>query len=529
MKDDREHIDEVFKDAAEKQSFSVPDAFLKDLDVRLDQNERRKKRRGLWWLMFLPLGIFAFFYFSPNSNNESSANKGSKDHKKAEKMIGKEGVVDSMFSTETEKTENDSVALDLAGHIDGEELSSSSVIEEKTKTLREIGQEITMDSDPKTSTISKENIASQVKQYVSSSNENFTSKQEVVDIMNKQTLARERVGKDEIILADSSSFIVSSNEGVPKMEAFSITNDTSILKSTDSLDTIHDIDSTTEMNTLGETSGLVHVDTLSKADSINDMKANDTQVHSLTSEKKAKKWSHEIQLYAGMVNSSPLLGFAAENASEQMIANEQSLWTASYGVKYYSSFNDFDLGIGLEMIKNGENVNYSPNSINQFTIDSTYFVGFEIDSIFNNNQVWEIDSIPVYADTSYVIAINDTNSFTGKNTYSWINIPLNFGYRFELGEYVFIPRLGVDLGFASGVNIGTYAESTGGGFVERTSTRFILSYSLQLEIRRSFKRFHVFVNPYYRSNVMPVISSDIQRRRYHSMGINAGIGFLLNP
>jgi len=529
LKDEREHIDDAFKDAAEKQSFSVPDAFLKDLEARLDQNESEKRRRGLWWLVFLPLGICAFFYFSANTNNESSANKGSKDYKKAEKMIGKEGVIDSVSSTETEKTENDSVAVDLAGRIDGEELSSSSVIEEKIKTLRVTGQEIPMDSDPKTSTISKENIAPEVKQYVSSSNENFTSKQVAADIMDTQTLARERVGKDEIILADSSSFIVSSNEGVPKMEASSITNDTSILKSTDSLDTIHDIDSTIEMNTLGETSGLVDVDTLSQADSINDMKAKDSQVNTIENENKAKKWLHEIQLYAGMVNSSPLLGDLTQIASEQMIANELSIWTVSYGLKYHTSINYFDFGIGLGFLKNGEKVNYTPNSFNEFVIDSTYFVGFEIDSVFNNNGQWEIDSIPVYSDTSYVISINDTNSFEGKNTFSWINIPLHFGYRFELGQYDVIPRLGLDLGFASATNIGTYAESPGGGFVQRTSNRFILSYSLQLEIRRSLNRFHVFVNPYFRSNVMPVISSDIQRRRYHSMGINAGIGFRLNP
>ena len=299
--------------------------------------------------------------------------------------------------------------------------------------------------------------------------------------------------------------------------------------STDSMETINDMDSAIEMNPMGNTTDLVHIDTLSQTDSTIDMKAKDSQVNTIENENKAKKWLHEIQLYAGMVNSSPLLGFAAENASEQMIANELSIWTSSYGIKYYASINYFDFGVGFGFLKNGEKVNYTPNSFNDFTIDSTYFVGFEIDSIYNNNQELIIDSIPVYSDTSYVISINDTNSFEGKNTFSWINIPLHFGYRFELGNYDFIPRIGLDLGFASATNIGTYAESPGGGFVQRTSNRFILSYSLQLEIRRSLNRFHVFVNPYFRSNVMPVISSDIQRRRYHSMGVNAGIGFRLNP
>ena len=520
MKDEREHIDDVFKDVAEKQSFNIPDSFLKDLDGRLHKVERKMKRRGLWWLVFLPIGICAFLYYSSVSNNKTSKNATNIDQEITEKIVSNEENIDSVFSTDAEKTEKNPVSNDLDGRVNDEALSSPPVINGKIKEGQSTSMESSAVSVSNASNIYKENKAP---------NENLTSKEIDPEINDGKAMALETVSAGELISLKSSSVVDRSNEDKSTIDEMYKAIDSSAASSDGSAANINNIDSTDQMITIDNTSELLAMDTLTQIDSIVAMKSEDTQFNTLESEGKAKKWAHEIQLYAGMVNSSPLLGFASDNASEQMIANELSLWTASYGIKYHSSLNDFDLGIGFEVIKNGEKVNYSPNSFNEFAIDSTYFVGFEIDSILNNNQVWEIDSIPVYADTSYIVTIMDTNSFNGKNMYSWINIPLNFGYRFELGEYGLIPRIGIDLGFASGVNIGTYAETTGGGFVQRSSNRFILAYSLQLEIRRSFNHFHVFINPYFRSNVMPVVSSDIQRRRYHSMGLNAGIGFMLNP
>ena len=94
MKDEREHIDDLFKDGAEKRSFNIPDSFLKDLDARLDKIERKKKRRGLWWLLFLPVGICAFLYYSSVSNNKTSKNDINIDQKKTEKIIDNEENID---------------------------------------------------------------------------------------------------------------------------------------------------------------------------------------------------------------------------------------------------------------------------------------------------------------------------------------------------------------------------------------------------------------------------------------------------
>ena len=542
MKDEREHIDNVYKDAAEKQSFSVPDSFLKDLDGRLDEMEGKAKRKGLWWLMILPIGICAFLYFNSKTNDTVPTINISPVQDSVKKDATVEVTND--YDSSVSQSKIDERANSLSGETNILKIPSVTFNVDEAKNEKKGLEDI----------YSNENDLSDVEVLqalvpLSSNNKNPSSNQKTHATTQKAVLAQEAEGEKVVFSENQQSGkeplksmiqneMNSANiaSGLPKsiedkkdivVDSLPVVPVPTKVASADSLFGNNVVDSVDPMNT-EDSADLKENDTVTQLDSIVDLKSKDVKAIELESDDKSKKWVHEIQLYAGMVNSSPLLGFAAENANEQMTANEVSLWSTSYAIGYRASINDFDFGIGIGFLKNGEKVNYATNSMSEFTIDSSYFIGFEIDSIFDN-QNWVIDSIPVYVDSSYVISINDTNSFTGKNVYSWINIPLDFGYRFEVGEYSFIPRLGLDLGFASATNIGTYAESIGGGFVERASNRFTLSYSLHLEIRRSFNRFHIFVNPYFRSNVMPVISSDIQRRRYHSMGINAGIGFRLNP
>ena len=161
-------------------------------------------------------------------------------------------------------------------------------------------------------------------------------------------------------------------------------------------------------------------------------------------------------------------------------------------------------------------------------MDSVTLVGFEIDSIYDQNtQQVTVDSIPIYDSLTINTEVNDSVFYTGKNKYTWVSIPLQFGYRIKWNKFSIIPRVGIDFSFAIGSNTGTYAELNNQGLVERASNRFIISNVLQMEVRRNFNRMHAFVTPYFRSTISPVIASDIQTRWYYSWGINAGIGFTI--
>ena len=240
---------------------------------------------------------------------------------------------------------------------------------------------------------------------------------------------------------------------------------------------------------------------------------------------KEAKIGHEIQLFGGMLNSSSNLILGGDSSIYPMNTMESNLWSPSFGFMYRAKINHFDFGVGLSWMQNGEKVNYSTN-ITQYTdVDSVIFIAWQVDSIYNQNtQTWTVDSIPQFDTTTTTEIITDTIVYNNINKYTWISIPLRFGYRFDINKFSITPRIGLDLSFVSGTNIGTYVEQYNQGLVQKSPSQFVLSYALQLEVRRNFERWHVFVNPYFRSNVTPVISSAIQTRRYNSWGINAGIG-----
>ena len=47
MKDEKDHIDDFFKERSEQGSFEVPDSFLDDINSKLDALDEKKKRISL--------------------------------------------------------------------------------------------------------------------------------------------------------------------------------------------------------------------------------------------------------------------------------------------------------------------------------------------------------------------------------------------------------------------------------------------------------------------------------------------------
>ena len=45
MKEEKDHIDDFFKERSEQGSFEVPDSFLDDINSKLDALDQKKKRR----------------------------------------------------------------------------------------------------------------------------------------------------------------------------------------------------------------------------------------------------------------------------------------------------------------------------------------------------------------------------------------------------------------------------------------------------------------------------------------------------
>ncbi|MBT5933718.1 MAG: hypothetical protein HOH34_10295, partial [Flavobacteriales bacterium] len=67
MKEEKDHIDDFFKERSEQGSFEVPDSFLDDINSKLDVLDQKKKRRGgfFWLWTLIPIGLIMMYVLWP--------------------------------------------------------------------------------------------------------------------------------------------------------------------------------------------------------------------------------------------------------------------------------------------------------------------------------------------------------------------------------------------------------------------------------------------------------------------------------
>ena len=535
MKEEKDHIDDFFKERSEQGSFEVPDSFLDDINSKLDALDKKKKRRGgfFWWSL-IPVGLIVIYALWPNDNQTKKTELISQLENKEEKTSKKNGINDSAQIKESLTIRfEDSLSLNkVKENASPSNSVTNSGIESKTKTSPlkegdEVSNAITEQNKPLL--IKKELKIQEVFNSNNSNNESEIVPPEV------EEMAIADSNPEKNIESRNSNINATENAEMELSETNAVkdNNKNENPKIIDTLDNNLSESSTIHSDT--SESASVQIDSLSTETedqdstiNLEEVEPSDMMLAGGVGNEKEDKINHEIQLYAGMLNSFSILSLVEGIETFPMETMESNLWSASFGLMYRTKINQFDIGAGLNWMKNGEKANYGTNTVEWTEVDSLIFIEWQTDSVFNQNtQTWSIDSIPLYDTTMVTTYINDSIFYNAANKYTWISIPLRFGYRFDINKFSIIPRVGIDLSFAMGSNTGTYAEIINEGLTQNSSSRFILSYALQLEVRRSFDRWHVFVNPYFRSNVTPVISSAIQTRRYNSWGINAGIGFKL--
>ena len=530
MKDEKDHIDNFFKERSKQGSFEVPDSFLDDINSKLDALDQKKKRRGgfFWLWTLIPIGLIMMYVLWPEDiqtkktksivsleNQESNAEGASTDsinERKSESILIKDSLKEEKI---TERSINNA-----------EKRSA-----EEPKSLKNVLQDDLKKSDE----LADQNKSLWLEQEIKNKDES-KSLNAAIDTENKndETIqTKDNEESAEVKAAASNSYENNEIEG-SQIDASMGQNENNLAINIDSVGQIIAEDSITTNETSEIKSEQIDSlltqtedqDSTFTSEEVNERKEN-LEVSTIETEKK-DKISHEIQLFGGILNTSSNLILSGDSSIYPMNTMESNLWSPLFGFMYRAKINQFDFGAGLSWMQNGEKVNYS-TSITQYTdVDSLIFVTWQIDSIYNqNSQTWTVDSIPLFDTTTTTESITDSIFYNDINKYTWISIPLRFGYRFDINKFSIIPRVGIDLSFVSSSNLGTYVEQYNQGLVQKSPSQFVLSYALQLEVRRNFERWHVFVNPYFRSNVTPVISSVIQTRRYNSWGINAGIGLKL--
>jgi len=518
VKENKDNIDDIFKESSEQQSFKVPESFLEDINKKLDTLEKKKRRGGFWWFALIPVLLIGGYYIWPDGEEENQ----------------KKVLITKVKNETKESIDNK-----------GQENDSNVIYEENSSFDPSInGQEDQLNPALSSSVVTGGNVGANTAASigdVEETMEKIETQSELLSAQNEQETSVNTIQKEKIEGTDNNELEQST------FSERNIAEEIQDKENTDEDSTNSDSENKTITEPINEPH-LSQIDTILEGDETNQTLESDTTAKesegedissvdstiivdstiSLPVEKNANQRSHEIQVFGSLTGSYSKLSLAPGAISTTAIQSttmETPLQAIpQFGVGYNFNFNNYSLGTGLLYQKSGESVNYETNTIE--LQDSVYISGFYLDTIFNpNTQAWDTVEVVIY-DTIGVDVIVP-QSFIGENRFNWISIPLNFGYRMNLGNFTFIPRVGTSFEFGIGKNNGIYAELIDQGLIEHQANRFVLSYSLQFEIRRNFERFHIFINPYFKSNITPVISSEVQIRKYNSWGLNAGIGISL--
>lgn len=224
-------------------------------------------------------------------------------------------------------------------------------------------------------------------------------------------------------------------------------------------------------------------------------------------------------------------GISDEPGYENLIINrkefEQPLLYASFGLKMsYRIFGKLILRSGLDYSVYGEKQDYSM-SWDVYDPESSYF---------RQDTIWGyIYDPPIYGkpvilgyDSSWVEVYREFNEKRqNNNRYSYFELPLLMGYRFENDKFIIQPNAGVSLGFlnssAGYIHTGLPGSfeklETETGLVKQTIWSTLLEFDLAWKLAEGQR---IFIKPYYRRTWNSIMENYPLEVRYHQAGLKFG-------
>jgi hypothetical protein len=478
VKDKRDNIDELFNNKLNDRSFPIPEAFLDDLNKRLDEKESGRKRKfGFWWLslLLLPmLGTIVLFI----TTEGPAEDKGQQKFVATEK--GKDNDIESVNSIDTAQYERKSLENSASG------------------SIRKEAETGNLSNDP------------------SGGNQNYSPVNKASKAKpTKKTFKKKNFNKKKNSSLPESGDLLGSAISDPLSYKDSITDPISDVAfkgseqgGTKGTETDPLADTLNKNNDLTQDPTLPSVDPV-PADTSKDLKNG----------KPARTNYWEVQVYGGF---NYTLSQTKSTYSATLNNMESPILRPQFGAEAYFNRNKTSFGTGLYFHQTGERTRYEVT--NTQLVDSVFVAYYEEDSVWNNQtQSFDVIQVPVYDSVS--VQQTSKYNYDQGNYYSWITVPLHLRYRFTFGDYELLPLVGVQFHMAAAYNVGLYPDQAMSQFNEVTANRFYISYSLQAELRRNLNSSFVFIRPQYNSGIMPVISDAILERRYSSWGLIVGYGW----
>jgi hypothetical protein len=507
MKNSENHIDKIFRDNLANQSFDIPTEFIDSLNDQLDKIEPRKNsisRTAYYFINILFLVIFTLLSLNLNSSIKQSAQHDSKtkstikhsnslaERKKLNKKESFKEVKNAFKVKDKSILENNNDKLESADQsqkIEIKNINNSKFFQDNSgdfATTRRNRNIFKQGNTSKNRLKAKENAP--LNFYKSSDPEELSS--------FENEMENDLLKRDRNINAKNES--VSSNYIAKDEKENHLPPDTIFVR-----DTIIIYDTLTIKDTV------IVMDTILVKDTMN-LKLDNPN-----------KWNFEVQLFAGMNLGSQQFSKNTTSNSSYLL-DERSILTPAFGFNINATRNKLSIGSGLEYFQTGEKLSLNSNEI--FQSDSVKIVDYVFDSVVYDSTTQSFDTIyvPVYDTVSYADTI--TKSENWMNTYSWLSVPLNFGYRYEIGKWAIIPKAGVTFNIGLRNSDGQYYNGLGNniGILKSKPVVFNLDYLLQLEIRRSIGKAEIYLSPNYRGNITPMIPG-FTTRKYKSLGARFGV------
>lgn len=519
MKEDNEHIDNLFKESLEQRTFEIPDAFMTDINTRLDALPQKKRRRFLFFF-FVPvlIGIgtvvSVWLFHSKNEVSQTLHSKHTAEiNDQAVSQIQEEPGDHSIHSHNKQAPKTSGIdstvepaplAKDQTNTHQAHQTTGSVSKHQASKTGQKTDPATTWNNKFKANTTKK----------------HPTPKQNGGSKKGAKTKGKVKTGSG-IQPASIGKTSIAGTDHIGKKAATGAVAETG--KPGKNPEATSNSDTPAESTPKEETPVAAAQDSTNSADSTASAAVTETPGMEPPPTNTPKKWRYEVQFYGGIGANA-----IHDSKSPQFATNAQSksILAPSFGVNGNASFHKLTFGFGLSYMQTGEK--YPVETYTHWMKDSTYSeVITDTTWVFDSLQGWT----PVFHDSTiyYTGQFPDSASQqnTIKNRYSWIAIPVSFGYRFEFGNYELIPRIGAQFNIGLGKNNGRYPAQNLQDLVTYPAVRFNVSYLIQLEARRNFNKWHVFVNPYFKSMISPAVSGDVIRRRYSSWGVQFGVGLKL--
>lgn len=518
MKNEDQHIDKLFQ-ALKADTFKAPASFLDDLKLRMDAKVARKKKFVFWYsiLGLAVLGIISVVLFTHYSGMNSCETIALNDRINIENN----DLADSNSSTKVKPTVQKQFEHKRSIRFGYEH---NSLTKNKPKLKHDSSNSGIKNRDFNFKSSTSGGVTNKSKSYqkssVGSTNNGFVEKNNT-----NSSKSNSNAPADKTIDGSINNSV--PNVGTPN-SATSQKNNSFLDEG--SITTINASEENPIQKAAKSQDEVMRVSTLKlKTPTFENEQYNLLKNKNLLPtnpelfEKRiAANWEFDAQLYGGaMVTTSKFNpAFDGTNASDFTYNKPIS---PAYGVRANVFYKNISASLGAEYNKTSDNISFITSKYEQLGIDST-FLGFELDTIWTqwpDSLTFVTIEVPIY-DTTAIIGTIDTQNKI-KNSYSWISIPVSFGYRFNVGSWAVIPAVGINLNFGVASNSGEYPA----GITTKAkydAVKFNTDIRIQTEVRKVFGNYYVFATPYFRKNLQPVISNPNLRINQSNWGLNVGAG-----